>query len=96
MDKFAFLHDEERVNENLGISDRRHVEIVKQCEIALIEGDGSIPKALEWAMNKLEPKNLVEAMYIGFVMKARIDFKNPLTRLGMLIEMAAANDKKEE
>ena len=96
MDKFAFLHDEEHLNDNLGISDKRHVEIVKQCEISLIETEGSISQALEWAMNKLEPKNLVEAMYIGFVMKARIDFKNPLARLGMLIEMAAANDKNED
>lgn len=95
MDKYAFRNDLEHINDNLGISDSRNKEIAKQCEIALIEGEGCISPALEYALNKLQPKNMVEAMYIGFMMKAKIDFQNPLARLGMLLEQAAKNKDED-
>lgn len=89
MDKYAFRNDLEHINDNLGISDERHKEIAKQCEIALIEGEGRLSNSIEYALNELQPKNMVEAFYIGFMLKAKIDFQNQLTRLGMLIEQAA-------
>ena len=95
MDKYAFRNDLEHINDNLGISHERNKEIAKQCEIALIEGEGGISLAIEYALNKLQPKNMVEAMYIGFMMKAKIDFQNPLARLGMLLEQAAKNKDED-
>lgn len=91
MDKYAFRNDLEHINDNLEISDRWHMEIVKTCEISLIEGEGRVTDSIEYALNKLQPKNMVEAMYIGFVLKARIDFQNPLARLGIMLEQAAKN-----
>lgn len=84
MNKYAFLTEKEHINDNLGISDKRHEEIAKVCSIALIEGESNVSAAMEYAMNVIKPKDMVEAMYVGFMLKAKIDFQNPLFQLMML------------
>lgn len=86
MDKFAFLTDQEHLCDALGIKQARSKEIIKTCHVALIEGEGALSAMLEYAMNRLKPQNEVEAAYIGFCLKAAIDFQSPFTKLEMIMQ----------
>jgi len=72
MDKYAFLTDTESFNEALGIPEKRFKEIVKTCRIAIVEGENKV-SALEYAMNKVDPKNTVEAAFLGYVLCSVLD-----------------------
>lgn len=91
--KYGFRNDLEHLSENLGISDERHVEISKACHVAVAEcGQEGVPAMLEYTMNRVQPKNEVEAAYVGFVLKGAIDFQSPFVRLEMMLRNASKED----
>ena len=66
MKKYAFIHEAEHISESLGISEKRHQEIFHDVKEAFRENDPP-SMIMEAAINAAQPKNDVEAMYIGFV-----------------------------
>lgn len=74
MSKYKFLHEEETLSGCLEIQKDRNSEIFKNCQIAFIEGE-SVSTTLEYALNALQPDNIVEAAYIGFVIKTVIEME---------------------
>lgn len=66
MEKYAFIHEAEYVNESLGISDKRHQEIFDDVKEAFLKND-SPSTIMEAAINAAQPQNDVEAMYIGYL-----------------------------
>ena len=74
MSNYKFLHEKKTVSESLEIPKDRNLEILKKCQIAFIECD-SASGILEYALNALKPDNIVEAAYIGFVMKTVIEME---------------------
>ena len=94
MDKYAFLNDKESLNEALGIPEARFNEIVKVCRIAIIEGDSKV-SSLEYAMNKVEPKNMVEAAFLGYALCTVIDAEtSPLKAIfAVMSKMRGGDDE---
>lgn len=95
MDKYAFLNEHEHVNDNLGISDERHKEMIKSCRVALIESDDNCCTAMEIVMNKIQPKNMVEALYLGFVLRTVIEADNPIKKIAAIFAMMAKDSDGE-
>ena len=81
MEKYAFNHDTNELTTAMGISEERFDEIVKTIRHAQIDGD-NVLETIEITLNKLDPKNIVEAMFIGYSIAKCIDANhNPLLRV---------------
>ena len=85
MQKFAFNNDAEYLSVSLGISDDRNTEIfeIVKESFRINQNPSSL---MEAAINAAQPKNHVEAMYLGFVVSDILNkFKefgqNPLAKL---------------
>ncbi len=95
MDKYAFLTEHEYVYENLGISDECNREMIKHCRVALIESDDNCCAAMEIVMNKTKPKNMVEALYLGFVLRNVIEVESPIKKMAAIFAMIAKDSEGE-
>lgn len=81
MSKYAFNHETDQLTVALGISEKRFDEIVRSIRHAKIDSN-NVLELVELSMNALQPKNEVEAMFIGFsIAKIEEVENNPIARL---------------
>jgi len=66
MNKFAFNHDEENLPLCMGIEEHRSDEIIKAARVQHIEA-ANVLELFEATINIVNPKDKVEAMYLGYV-----------------------------
>jgi len=81
MEKYAFNHDTNELTTAMGISEERFDEIVKAIRHAQVDGD-NVLDTIEITLNKLDPKDIVEAMFIGYsIAKCYEAEANPMLRM---------------
>ena len=86
MAKYAFNHDTNQLTVAFGISEERFEEIVKGIQHAKIDAD-NVLETFENALNKLDPKNMVEAAFIGFSIAKIYEVESsPLARFLMAMK----------
>lgn len=65
---------------------------MKTCRIAIVEGENKV-SALEYAMNKVDPKNTVEAAFLGYVLCSVLDAEiSPLKAIVALMSRMKGGD----
>lgn len=70
--RYAFNHDTQKINEAMGIDEQRSDELLsasKKAVFAAFVSDDKINdtvKMIELCINEGQPKNIVEALFMGF------------------------------
>lgn len=73
MENFEFKHDAENIHDALGISPEMHRKIIECAIRQIVEHDAVTSKVIEGVLKDISPKNLLEAIYIGFSIKGIIN-----------------------
>lgn len=63
--KYAFNHDGQNMEEALGLQPGDSKRFVKEVQKVWIDADDTV-HFFEIAINRVQPKNEVEAMYLGY------------------------------
>lgn len=69
MQKFAFNQVGKDIPEVIGMTGQRAEEIINAVRRAAIDSD-DIGELMENGINATHPKNVVEAMYLGYIIRA--------------------------
>lgn len=73
MEKLEINHEAEDLHEALGISTEMHRKI-KDCAIRqTVEHDAISSKVIEEVLREINPQSILEAAYVGFVIKGIMD-----------------------
>ena len=85
MAKYAFNHDSNDLLEAFGFTEEHMIKMAKTVLKAQIDGETQLD-TMEISMNEVDPKNMVEAMYLGYIIGMRYGTlqarkENPLSRL---------------
>lgn len=82
--EWAFNHDTETVYETIGVSEEWVDKVVEEIQIGCIKTKNQV-ELMEYAINRVQPKNEVEALYLGFMvgviyLKKKME-QNPLSAM---------------